>query len=936
MARTKDTYLNREGLEYYHSKIKQEFATKDEVAEKQDLLTEANAGLGIQITTDPSGNVIISSESQGISWGAIEGNITDQTDLINYVDQNGGKIDQIKVNSVTQPIVDKAVDITVPTRVSQLTNDSGFITKTVNDLTNYYLKTETYTKEEVNQLITPALTIQIVQQLPTQDISTTTIYLVPATSTGTNNYYDEYMYINNAWELLGTTQVDLSDYYTSEQVNTLLEGKQDILTAANAGTGISITTDPNTGDVIISSTQNSAEWGNITGTITDQTDLINYIDDNGGKIDTISVNNVQQTITNKNVNITVPTATSDLTNDSNFVSDASYVHTDNNFTTALKDKLDGIESGAEVNVQSDWSVSDSTSDAYIKNKPTNLTDFTNDGNFVQDASYVHTDNNFTTTLKNKLDGIAAGAEVNVQADWSVTDNTSDAYIQHKPQYITSVNKNPQESGNRTQALQFIIQLANGGAAAEMWRYDEVFAFHLYHPASYTDYIGYQIYESDTEVSSAFTRLLLAEGRHKTAILRIYAGSTFVPVADPIADGVAYFFKVTQASRNDGTFHFYGIDSRGQLYRYELRGVRATDSDPFEWTAKRYEAELQKTVTSQEVTTALGYTPYDSANPAGYITNSALSGYATETYVQNYHDSTKQDVLTAGNNIHIKDNVISTDSYVGGTDIEVVRGAELHSLPSGYTELRSVSNGANTRVDTGVGTIADGSLSTKIEMEIDFTCGTTSSNYLFQSRNSSNGTIFGISGSGTGGTIIAGWNGTSTSSSIIRVVGNTYRVKATFQDGTTTLTVLEKETSQTATNTGTYTYASPTTDFYLFGNAGGNYLATEGARIHEAKLTIDDNVVFHYIPASYNNQVGFYDLVSETFVVADVGGELIAGPTATSENVINFTNDTGYITSSYYSGTNGIAITPTRGGATIGLIEQLVFDCGTSTTVLYGG
>ena len=43
-----------------------------------------------------------------------------------------------------------------------------------------------------------------------------------------------------------------------------------------------------------------------------------YVDQNGGKIDTISVNNVQQTITNKNVNIAVPTQVSDLTNDSGF------------------------------------------------------------------------------------------------------------------------------------------------------------------------------------------------------------------------------------------------------------------------------------------------------------------------------------------------------------------------------------------------------------------------------------------------------------------------------------------------------------------------------------------------------------------------------------------------------------------------------------------
>lgn len=47
------------------------------------------------------------------------------------------------------------------------------------------------------------------------------------------------------------------------------------------------------------------------------------------------------------------------------------------------------------------------------NIPTKLTDLTNDGNFVQDGNYVHSDQNFTSALKDKLDGIAAGAQVNV-------------------------------------------------------------------------------------------------------------------------------------------------------------------------------------------------------------------------------------------------------------------------------------------------------------------------------------------------------------------------------------------------------------------------------------------------------------------------------------------------------------------------------------------
>ena len=86
------------------------------------------------------------------------------------------------------------------------------------------------------------------------------------------------------------------------------------------------------------------------------------------------------------------------------VHDASYVHTDNNYTAAEKEKLSGIESGAEANVQSDWTESDGNSDAYIRNKPENL---------VQDADYVHTDNNYTTAEKEKLAGIDDGAEVNV-------------------------------------------------------------------------------------------------------------------------------------------------------------------------------------------------------------------------------------------------------------------------------------------------------------------------------------------------------------------------------------------------------------------------------------------------------------------------------------------------------------------------------------------
>ena len=124
---------------------------------------------------------------------------------------------------------------TIPVKVSDLTNDTGFIINTVSNLTNYYLKSETYTKTEVQNLIAAisTLKIQVVQTLPTQDISLTTIYLVPKTTSGTNNIYDEYVYINNAWEKIGDTQIDLSNYYTKTQTDALLAEKQNNINNSN-------------------------------------------------------------------------------------------------------------------------------------------------------------------------------------------------------------------------------------------------------------------------------------------------------------------------------------------------------------------------------------------------------------------------------------------------------------------------------------------------------------------------------------------------------------------------------------------------------------------------------------------------------------------------------------------------------------------------------
>ena len=66
---------------------------------------------------------------------------------------------------------------------------------------------------------TSSLKMQVVEELPTQDIDTDTIYLVESTDSAEQNVYDEYIYVNNNWEKIGTTALDLSKYATKEYVD---------------------------------------------------------------------------------------------------------------------------------------------------------------------------------------------------------------------------------------------------------------------------------------------------------------------------------------------------------------------------------------------------------------------------------------------------------------------------------------------------------------------------------------------------------------------------------------------------------------------------------------------------------------------------------------------------------------------------------------------
>ena len=133
----------------------------------------------------------------------------------------------------------------------------------------------------------------------------------------------------------------------------------------------------------------------------------------------------------------------------------------------LKDAIQHWATG-EANVQSDWAQTDSSADDYIKNKPTIPTDAseiaydsntsvataisantTALGNKVDKVSGKGlSTNDYTTAEKDKLAGIEAGAEANVNADWNAS--SGDAQILNKPTIPTKTSDLTNDSGFLTQ------------------------------------------------------------------------------------------------------------------------------------------------------------------------------------------------------------------------------------------------------------------------------------------------------------------------------------------------------------------------------------------------------------------------------------------------------------------------------------------------------
>ena len=89
-----------------------------------------------------------------------------------------------------------------------------------------WIRHKFYTKTEIDDMLSAGMKYKVVNELPATG-EAGTFYLVPKQSAGTGDVYDEYIYVDGSYEHIGSTEIDLSNYYTKTQTDNLLGDKVD-------------------------------------------------------------------------------------------------------------------------------------------------------------------------------------------------------------------------------------------------------------------------------------------------------------------------------------------------------------------------------------------------------------------------------------------------------------------------------------------------------------------------------------------------------------------------------------------------------------------------------------------------------------------------------------------------------------------------------------
>lgn len=190
-------------------------------------------GEGANETLDTIGEIAKALEEHDDEYDsllAVVGNKADKSEIPTKASQLEQDV-SVNANEVLDIIEENGAEVSRDYSIGtsdsyNVTNDKQIITtKAVKSIIDNKLL-DYYTIIEIHDLLKNlnTLNFKIVDGLPTTNISTSTIYLLPY-----ENEYKEYIYINSAWEMLGITKINLSEYALKTEIPTKLSQlEQDI------------------------------------------------------------------------------------------------------------------------------------------------------------------------------------------------------------------------------------------------------------------------------------------------------------------------------------------------------------------------------------------------------------------------------------------------------------------------------------------------------------------------------------------------------------------------------------------------------------------------------------------------------------------------------------------------------------------------------------
>lgn len=235
-----------------------------------------------------------------------------------------------------------------------------------------WLKSKAYLKEEVDSIETNLnskiqekynLLLQAIESITSFEYSVVNtlpdtgedgvIYLVPKNYPEDSNIYNQYLYVNSTWEKVGDTEIDLTDYVTSEELTNALLSKA----------GLDVATEDKNG--LMSKSDKSKLDG-----IADSADSVSFTRSlaSGTKMGTITINGVSTDLY--------------CNNDTNTTYDVVTTSANGLMSKSDKSKLDGVANGATA-VTVDSSLS-STSHNPVQNRVINTA-----LNSKADANHTH-------------------------------------------------------------------------------------------------------------------------------------------------------------------------------------------------------------------------------------------------------------------------------------------------------------------------------------------------------------------------------------------------------------------------------------------------------------------------------------------------------------------------------------------------------------------